>query len=95
MEVKRIFYTFQEAQEFLNVRRDTIYKLVARGLPSHKIGRRKNMGEKPPYDDPSITHGICDECLPKVLKSACKPAQAPPEFRSNLLERLKRKVEAK
>ena len=58
-------------------------------------GCEKDMGEKPPYDDPSITHGICDECLPKALKSACKPAVASPEFRSSLLERLMREVEAK
>ena len=55
----------------------------------------REMGEKPPYDDPSITHSICDECLPKALKSACKPAEASPEFRSNLLERLMSEVEAK
>jgi len=55
----------------------------------------KDMGEKPPYDDPSITHSICEDCLRKTLKAAFPPAQAPPEFRSSLLERLMREVEAK
>ena len=27
----------------------------------------KDMGEKPPYDDDSITHGICDECEEKYF----------------------------
>lgn len=22
----------------------------------------KDMGEKPPYDDPAISHGICEQC---------------------------------
>ena len=40
-KIERIFYTFQEAQEFLNVSHDTIYKLMKQGLPSHKIGRKR------------------------------------------------------
>lgn len=40
-KVERIFYTFQEAQEFLNVSHDTIYRLMEQGLPSHKIGRKR------------------------------------------------------
>ncbi len=24
---------------------------------------QKDMGEKLPYDDDSVTHGICDECM--------------------------------
>uniref|UniRef100_A0A6M3JMM8 ClpX-type ZB domain-containing protein n=1 Tax=viral metagenome TaxID=1070528 RepID=A0A6M3JMM8_9ZZZZ len=26
----------------------------------------KDMGEKPPLEDKSVTDGICDECLEKV-----------------------------
>ena len=40
-KIERIFYTFREAQEFLNVSHDTIYKLMKDGLPSHKIGRKR------------------------------------------------------
>ena len=40
-KIERIFYTFQEAQKFLNVSHDTIYKLMKQGLPSHKIGRKR------------------------------------------------------
>jgi len=40
-KIERIFYTFLEAQEFLNVSHDTIYKLMKDGLASHKIGRKR------------------------------------------------------
>lgn len=40
-KIERIFYTFQEAQEFLNVSHQTIYELMKQGLPSHKIGRKR------------------------------------------------------
>jgi excisionase family DNA binding protein len=40
-EIERIFYTFQEAQEFLNISHQTLYKLMQEGLPSHKIGRKR------------------------------------------------------
>ncbi|GAI93477.1 unnamed protein product [marine sediment metagenome] len=40
-KIERIFYTFQEAQEFLNISHDTIYKLMKQGLSSHKIGRKR------------------------------------------------------
>ena len=33
--------TFQEAQEFLRVSHQTVYKLMAEGLPSHKVGKRR------------------------------------------------------
>ena len=39
--VERIFFTFQEAQEFLGISHQTLYKLMAEGLPSHKIGKRR------------------------------------------------------
>lgn len=39
--IERIFLTFQEAQEFLGVSHQTLYKLMGQGLPSHKIGRRR------------------------------------------------------
>ncbi len=40
-EVERIFFTFSEAQEFLKVSHQTIYKLMEEGLPSHKIGAKR------------------------------------------------------
>ena len=40
-KIERIFYTFQEAQEFFNVSHNTLYKLMKQGLPSHKIGRKR------------------------------------------------------
>ena len=40
-KIERIFYTFREAQEFLNVSHATLYELMKRGLPSHKIGRKR------------------------------------------------------
>jgi len=39
--VERIFFTFAEAQEFLGVSHQTLYKLMKEGLPSHKIGRKR------------------------------------------------------
>lgn len=39
-DVERIFFTFQETQEFLGVSHQTIYKLMKEGLPSHKIGKK-------------------------------------------------------
>jgi hypothetical protein len=32
----------------------------------------RNLGEKPPLDDPSATHTICKECLKRVIGGACK-----------------------
>ena len=32
---------FREAQEFLNISRQTVYELMKEGLPSHKIGRKR------------------------------------------------------
>ena len=40
-KIERIFYTFREAQEFLGISHDTLYKLMKQGLPSHKIGRKR------------------------------------------------------
>ena len=40
-KVERIFFTFAEAQEFLSVSHQTIYKLMKGGLPSHKIGNKR------------------------------------------------------
>ena len=39
--IERIFYTFTEAQEFLGVSHQTVYKLMKEGLPSHKIGKKR------------------------------------------------------
>jgi excisionase family DNA binding protein len=40
-KVERIFFTFDETMEFLNVSHQTIYKLMEQGLPSHKIGKKR------------------------------------------------------
>ena len=40
-EVERIFLTFAEAQEFLGISHQTLYKLIEQGLPSHKIGKKR------------------------------------------------------
>ncbi len=40
-EVERIHLTFTEAQEFLGVSHQTLYKLIDQGLKSHKIGRKR------------------------------------------------------
>ena len=40
-KIERIFYTFAEAQEFLGVSHQTLYNLMAQGLPSHKIGVKR------------------------------------------------------
>jgi excisionase family DNA binding protein len=39
--VERIFFTFAEAQDFLGVSHQTLYKLMKEGLPSHKIGKKR------------------------------------------------------
>jgi excisionase family DNA binding protein len=38
---EREFLTFQEAQGFLAVSHQTLYKLIRDGLPSHKIGKKR------------------------------------------------------
>lgn len=38
---ERAYLTFQEAQEFLGVSHQTLYKLMNEGLPSHKIGKKR------------------------------------------------------
>ncbi|MFC1959034.1 helix-turn-helix domain-containing protein [Chloroflexota bacterium] len=40
-EVERILYIFSEAQEFLRVSHQTLYKLMNKGLPSHKISNKR------------------------------------------------------
>lgn len=37
----RAYLTFQEAQGFLGVSHQTLYKLMKGGLPSHKIGKKR------------------------------------------------------
>lgn len=39
--IERIFLTFQETQEFLDISHQTVYKLMSEGLPSHKIGKKR------------------------------------------------------
>ncbi len=38
---ERIFLTFKEAQDFLGISHQTLYKLIGKGLPSHKIGKKR------------------------------------------------------
>jgi len=40
-KVERIFLSFTEAQEFLGVSHQTVYKLMKDGLTSHKIGKKR------------------------------------------------------
>ena len=40
-DIERIFLSFTEAQEFLGVSHQTLYKLMNEGLPSHKIGKKR------------------------------------------------------
>ena len=40
-EIERVLLTFAEAQEFLRVSHQTLYKLIKEGLPSHKIGNKR------------------------------------------------------
>ena len=40
-EVERIFFTFAEAQEFLGISHQTLYRLMGEGLSSHKIGKKR------------------------------------------------------
>ena len=39
--IERILFTFAEAQDFLGVSHQTLYKLIKEGLPSHKIGTKR------------------------------------------------------
>ena len=39
--VERIFLSFTEAQEFLDISHQTLYKLMDEGLLSHKIGKKR------------------------------------------------------
>jgi excisionase family DNA binding protein len=40
-KAERVYLSFQEAQEFLGVSHQTIYTLIKKGLPSHKIGKKR------------------------------------------------------
>ena len=40
-KIERIFFTFDETLQFLNISHQTIYKLMKQGLPSHKIGKKR------------------------------------------------------
>ena len=39
--IERVLLTFEEAQELLRVSHQTVYNLMRRGLPSHKVGKRR------------------------------------------------------
>ena len=36
-----VLLTFQEAQDFLRISHQTLYKLIRQGLPSHHVGRKR------------------------------------------------------
>ena len=40
-DIERIFFTFAEAQQFMGVSHQTLYRLMGEGLPSHKVGRKR------------------------------------------------------
>lgn len=40
-KIDRIFLSFTDAQEYLEVSHQTVYKLMKEGLVSHKIGRKR------------------------------------------------------
>ena len=40
-DIELIYLTFSEVQEFLSVCRQTVYKIMKEGLPSHKIGKKR------------------------------------------------------
>ena len=40
-ETQRYYMTFQEAQKFLGVSHQTLYRLMKQGLISHKIGKKR------------------------------------------------------
>ena len=40
-EIEQILFTFTEAQQFLRISHQTLYKLMKEGLPSHKIGKKR------------------------------------------------------
>ncbi len=40
-EIEHVLLTFSEAQEFLRISHQTLYKLMNEGLPSHKIGSKR------------------------------------------------------
>ena len=40
-EIERIFFTFAEAQQFMGVSHQTLYRLMDQGLQSHKVGRKR------------------------------------------------------
>ena len=40
-KIERIFLSFTDAQEYLEVSHQTVYKLMKEGLVSHKIGRKR------------------------------------------------------
>jgi excisionase family DNA binding protein len=39
--IERIFFDFKEAQDFLGISHQTLYKLMREGLSSHKIGKKR------------------------------------------------------
>lgn len=40
-QIEQVLLTFAEAQEFLRVSHQTLYKLMKEGLASHKIGSKR------------------------------------------------------
>jgi hypothetical protein len=40
-DIEKVIYSFAEAQKFLGISHQTLYKLMKQGLPSHLIGAKR------------------------------------------------------
>jgi len=40
-DIEKIIYSFAEAQKFLGISHQTLYKLMRQGLPSHLVGAKR------------------------------------------------------
>jgi len=40
-DIEKVIYSFAEAQKFLGISHQTLYKLMKEGLPSHLVGSKR------------------------------------------------------
>lgn len=40
-DIEKVIYSFAEAQQFLGISHQTLYKLMRQGLPSHLVGAKR------------------------------------------------------
>lgn len=40
-DIEKVIYSFAEAQKFLGISHQTLYKLMRQGLPSHLVGAKR------------------------------------------------------